>query len=304
MDNNKIKEPINIIINNNAKLSEEITKIKKINKLIKIKFISLILALGLGTGLGIGVSKLVKKLTTIKVYPTKTITNEGETREGYIEIKEHPEDKIVIKEYSPILPIENGNKKNLVRTVKTYDVTEYQLDKLDDYLKIDLTDKLPEEKAYYIDNQKTNPESYLIVEKTTVIKQEEERNTKFYEQDKEAIYAIYILLLLFIPKVGIINILKSINKNNTEKENIKLNCLDCLSIIENNLSKIKEMLKKNPELAKEFIILYEENLAIKNNLPKILENIEGLLSKDFEYQDVINIARSYVRTKRKQVETL
>ena len=64
------------------------------------------------------------------------------------------------------------------------------------------------------------------------------------------------------------------------------------------------MLKKNPELAKEFIILYEENLAIKNNLPKILENIEGLLSKDFEYQDVINIARSYVRTKRKQVETL
>ena len=112
MDNNKIKEPVNIIINNNAKLSEEITKIKKINKLIKIKFISLILALGLGTGLGIGVSKLVKKLTTIKVYPTKTITNEGETREGYIEIKEHPEDKIVIKEYSPILPIENGNKKN------------------------------------------------------------------------------------------------------------------------------------------------------------------------------------------------
>ena len=64
------------------------------------------------------------------------------------------------------------------------------------------------------------------------------------------------------------------------------------------------MLKKNPELAKEFIILYEENLAIKNNLPKILENIEGLLSKDFEYQDVISIARSYVRTKRKQVETL
>ena len=64
------------------------------------------------------------------------------------------------------------------------------------------------------------------------------------------------------------------------------------------------MLKKNPELAKEFIILYEESLAIKNNLPKILENIEGLLSKDFEYQDVINIARSYVRTKRKQVETL
>lgn len=301
MNNNKNNafSSMDKIINYNTSLSTEIEKISTINKKIRIKFISLTLATILGSGLGFVVAKTAKKVTTIQVYPTKTINTQGNVTETYALVKDNPQDKVLVKEYSQIILLENG--KN-IRTVKEYDVTNYNLDKLEEYLNIDLTNLPYEQVAYFVNEDEENKSAYSIAEKTTVSKTIEERNNEFYEKDKEAIYAAYILLLLFIPKVGLSSIVKSLKNSINEKSTVKNNCLEYLNNIENNLNKIKEILKHNPELLNEFIQTYEDNIAIKNNLPKLLENIELLLQNGYNYKDAISITQRYIKTKRKQLE--
>lgn len=301
MNNNKNNafNSIDKMIDYNTSLSTEIEKISAINKKIRIKFISLTLAITLGSGLGFAVAKTAKKITTIKVYPTKTITTLGQVTEDYALVKDNPQDKVLVKEYSQIILLENGQN---IRTVKEYDVTDYNLDKLDEYLNIDLSNLPYEQTAYFVEKDEENLSAYNVAEKTTVSKTIEERNNEFYEKDKEAIYAIYILLLLFIPKIGLSSIIKSLKKLTLEKSLAKDNCLEYLNHIENNLNKIKEILKSDPELLNEFIKTYEDNITMKNNLPRLSENIELLLQNGYNYKDAISITQSYIKTKRKQLE--
>lgn len=313
-DNNDLKNNIYIELNNILKEIEENTKkaleknkdneeirtnienIKDyaiyLKKDICKKTLSVLLSIFITLGIGTGIYKVTKRLSTDKGY--KMITTTYSNKHGLTEeekfVKKNMIDsypKTLIKEYGVWQKYVDGT---LRRDVISYDVSNYEFENIEDYLKNDLEYYnvegivSSETKSQY-DATNLYKEEFLEVEQNFIDKSQiiEKYIIGLHIFSAVMIYIIYILMIIlimderkrsgnytFFEKLGVIidNIKKLKSDNEEKNEHLKQLKID--------IEELYQIINSNEELIQRFNKLYEENKYLLNNTDELYEKFNEL----------------------------
>ena len=322
-DNNEFKNNIYIELNNILKEIEDNTKnafeknkdneeirniienikdyISYLKKDICKKTLSVFLSLFITLGIGLGIHKVSKKLSIIKCYQmtTTTYSKENGLKKEEKLINKNTVDArplTVIKEYG--IWKKTDVQGNLKRYIKSYDVSTYEFDNIEDYLNYDLDYyDVKAKKTHETESQHdiTNlyKEKYIEVEQNHIDKQEiiEQYSLAFHIFTEIMLYVGYIIIICvtYHNKTenykntilsNIEEIIDNIKKLKSDNEK-KRKHLEQLKI---NIEELYQIINDNKELMQKFNKLYEENKYLLNNTNELYEKFNELTLNTESYE--------------------
>ena len=315
----KIKKEINDIValydrtlfRYNCFLNEHqmrFNEIKQYQRKILRRITSTIVSLSIVVGGFWGIHTLMKKISTSKAYPKITTTysdvygKEVEDDYSYVENKE--QDRTYIHVYTDWY---DNLELGTIRDIYTYDVSNIELENIEDYLDLNYTELDADKKTVpLLDGNSLSQKGYTEVEKISIDRSKEESvpNIGIYIMVSIFPYLIYIYLLLIIESemldvngkyFGIINNICQLLKFNIKdyKKGIikyKNELQECKSY----LNSLLEEINKYEELRTRFNELYNQNKYLLDDPEKLLSKIDTL-SQELSKEDIKGKLKSLKR---------
>ena len=267
-------------INNSLRRNKDksIDKLSLLEKKLKVRIISLILAVSTTVSLG---SVLSFKIGKEKVYSTKTTSYYEDNYEPIIYSgygKKINDDKVYLTIKEPYEYVDNNMYESII---KTYDLSNIKLDDINDYFNLDLSrntyvSDTDTKSLFKLTGPEIRGESQKIL---TTIEQDKNEYNYINHYDYMLIFLMgYLAFITFLyvsisdskDSYDIFDIKDINNRINRIKKNIKL--LD--NKIANNKEIIRNIYKENDNLIHKFDIIYQELKKDQDGieLPKVLVN--------------------------------
>ena len=285
-----------------------LTKIKKYKKEILRRITSTIVSSSIVVGSFFGIHTLMKKISTSQVYPKTTTTYSDEygkkVKDDYSYVEKDEQDKTYIHVYTDWYDdFWKGTKKDIY----TYDVSNIELENIEDYLDLDYSELEANKETVSLKNgDSLSQKGYTEVEKISIDRSREESITSIgtYIAVSLVPYVIYICILLIIEfemlninnkRWGIVNNLYQLLKydiRDYKKDKVKYK--NKLQESKSYLNSLLEEINKYEELKLRFNELYNQNKYLLDDPEKLLSKIDTL-SQELSKEDIKGKLKSLKR---------
>ncbi len=281
---------------------------KKYRRKIIGRITSIIVSSSIVVGSFFGIHTLMKKIATSQVYPKTTVTYSDkygkEVKDDYSYVEKEEQDKTYIHVYTDWY---DDFWKGTKRDIYTYDVSDIELENIEDYLDLDYSElEVSKETVSLKNDNDLSQKGYTEVEEISIDKSREESITSIgtYLAVSLVPYVIYLCILLGTEssmldindkRWGIINSLYQLLKYDMgdykeEKSKYKKELKECKKYLNNLLEKIN----KYENLKTRFNELYNQNKYLLDNPEELLSKIDTL-SLNLSKEDIKGKLRSLKR---------
>lgn len=311
--NNNANRYKNVLFRYKGLCSVQQNRLKNIRNYRKIIFgrmFSSIVSLSIIVGGFFGIHTLMKKMSTSQVYPKTTTTYSDvygkKVEDGYSHMETEEQDRTYIHVYTDWY---DNFELGTIRDIYTYDVSNVELENIEDYLDLNYTELDADKKTVSLeDGASLSQKGYTEVEKISIDRSREESvtSTGTYIAISFWFYLMYICILLIIEieilikgfsnkYLGIINNIYQLLEFNIKdyKEDMDKYKKE-LQEYKFYLKGLLEDINKYEELKSRFDELYNQNKYLLDNPEELLSKIDSL-SQELSKEDIKGKLRSLKR---------